>query len=155
MKIGRFLRNATDREHNGYKELVEQECRGVASYSALKKGMWMIIILSAVFYALFMFDTRSTGAGFHDSFWILIAFPMVSWMLYCVYCGVRRVRPDLLEPTTGTADLEGGDSARGESEDSRLKTRLHSGTVTVKTTTATRDDRPVHDDTFNVLNSEL
>jgi Leucine-rich repeat (LRR) protein len=156
IKIGRFLRNATDREHSGYKELVEQECRGVASYSALKKAMWMIIIISAVFYALFMFDTLGTSAGFHGSFWILIVFPLMSCVLYCAYCGVRRVRPDLLEPRTGPADQDGADPARSESADARQKTRLHSGAGVLKTITATREDGPgEHGDTFNVLSGQL
>jgi Leucine-rich repeat (LRR) protein len=155
MKVGRFLRNAAECGHGGYLEIIEQECRGVASYAALKKAMWMIIVLSAAFYSLFMFDTFGASTGFNDSFWVLIVFPLMSLVLYCIYSIVRRARPELLGPPTVDAAAEADGGASSGTEDAVPMAKIHSGALTVATTATPDPGDSVFSDTFNVLNAQL
>ena len=85
LKVGRLLTHARAASLVGYREIVEEECAGVAPPPMLRRSMWMIVHLSAAFYALSLFDTNGIEAGFQRAYWLLIVVSLLPATIYCVY----------------------------------------------------------------------
>lgn len=93
-KVGRFLHNALIARLSGYEIAIEDECAGIGGIYMLRRSVWMILNLCAIFYGLFMFDTIGTTTGFKGSFWVLVVVPFLPTILYSVYSLCVRCVPE-------------------------------------------------------------
>lgn len=92
-KVGRFLHNAISARLGGYDSTIAAECANISGVAMLRRSVWMILNLSAIFYGLFMFDTIGTTTGFKQSFWVLIVVPLFPTFCYGAYRLCARFVP--------------------------------------------------------------
>ena len=84
-QVGNFVSTAKAYNQLQYVERIEQECKAVGQVPILINAMWMLISVSACFYALFLFDTLGDSVGLHGAYWVLIVMPLMPLCMYSVY----------------------------------------------------------------------
>jgi hypothetical protein len=83
LKIGRFLCSAEEHgQLDKFVRILEQQCEGAGSASFLQSALWMLVTLSCLFYALFLFDTLGDAVEFRRAMWVLIVVPLLPLCLY-------------------------------------------------------------------------
>jgi len=89
LKLGRLLHNAVKLEQWGVLEEVNKESRGVGISWVLRRLVRMVLVFSACFYTLFLFDTLGEKQGFDGAYWVLIVVPLLPVCALLVYRCVR------------------------------------------------------------------
>ncbi len=78
--VGDILLRAEERGYNVYKDNLNLETHGLAQ--SLVHSMWLLVPLSCLFYALFVFDTYADQAGWRASLWavcLMAGMPLLLW----------------------------------------------------------------------------
>jgi hypothetical protein len=58
------------------------ECQHAEIVKVIRVSFWIITFMTCTFYSWFIFDALGDEVGFRQSFWILIAYPMLPILLY-------------------------------------------------------------------------
>jgi Leucine-rich repeat (LRR) protein len=103
METKRFLRRAAELGRKDLIDRIDADCAFVGSETMLIRSMWLLIVVSCWFYALFLFDTLGDAVGFSRAYWVLIVMlvlPVLAYTLFRLYSGTSFVRRrDLLLST--------------------------------------------------------
>jgi hypothetical protein len=107
LKVGRFLCLARDAGRGDCAALIEEECEGVGNEVVLRRAVRMLVAVSCLFYAMFLFDTLGDKVGFTGAFWVLIVMPLLP---VCYLAGyqiwLRATQQSLLESKVQRAQAE-------------------------------------------------
>jgi Leucine-rich repeat (LRR) protein len=147
LKIGRFIALVLECGKVEYLGIIEIESQGMGSVDKMYHAIWMLVMFSFVFYAMFLFDTLGDTVGVEKAGWVLLAVPITPFMLYFVASQRRQAREDRanaetemieMRTTLSTAPVSLSQAATPESieRDPRDSRALH---------------RPTESATFNVL----
>jgi len=117
-ELQNFLRRVTEEGKLGYLDLVNEECAGVGTAEHVLLAVKLIVCYCCAFYTLFLFDALGDTQGFRASWWVLIVFPVLPFIVL----GSVRVYRDYvvgLEPAGGSIQKAGLDEAREISMNNR------------------------------------
>jgi Leucine-rich repeat (LRR) protein len=95
METKRFLRRAAELGRKDLIDRIDADCAFVGSETMLIRSMWLLIVVSCWFYALFLFDTLGDAVGFGRAYWVLIVMlvlPVLAYTLFRLYSGTSFVR---------------------------------------------------------------
>ena len=84
-KVNRFVEYAKEKNRLEFVDLIEEECEGCLDSELVMRSVWMIIIISCLFYTLFLFDTLGDSVGVYGAYWVLVVMPLVPLVDYLVY----------------------------------------------------------------------
>ena len=84
-KIGNLLSGAKEQNESLLVKRIEQECTAIGTAPILMNSMWILIIVSACFYTLFLFDTLGNAVGPRSAYWVLILMPLIPMCMCAVY----------------------------------------------------------------------
>jgi hypothetical protein len=90
LKIGRFLAAALDNKRQDAVDAVEREVRRAGLVSVLWRSSWLLVTVSCLFYALFLFDTLGDAVGLRKAYWVLIVMPLMPTAIYAGYQATLR-----------------------------------------------------------------
>jgi hypothetical protein len=82
VKVGRFLNLALQQGKPEFMQLMNVECQRAGAAVVVRRSLWMVCAFSCVFYTLFVFDTLGDKVGFGGAYWVLIAVPMTTVLLF-------------------------------------------------------------------------
>jgi hypothetical protein len=85
LKVDRLLFLATAAGRADIVREVEAECARAGSAHVLRNAAWMLLSTCSLFYTLFLFDTLGSAVGFAGALWVLVAMPMMPFVLYVSY----------------------------------------------------------------------
>jgi hypothetical protein len=77
LKLGRFLTAATEANRTDLVEEVRRHCKDIVDARFLWRAVWAILVVSALFYTLFLFDTLGDAEGLQGAYWVLIVVPLL------------------------------------------------------------------------------
>jgi hypothetical protein len=78
-------------------DVLERNCRGIASLKKLRRSLFIIVCFCCAFYALFVFDTVGSSVGMTHALWAVVVVP--TFPLWIV--AVVRLRAYLLRRGVG------------------------------------------------------
>jgi Leucine-rich repeat (LRR) protein len=82
VKIGRFLTTALDAGQPLYLQLVDSECKGVASQRMLRICATQLLLFTCFFYVPFLFDTLSDAVGTTEALWVVNIAPLFPALIF-------------------------------------------------------------------------
>lgn len=93
LELGRFIHRALEQQKVNLLELVKLECSVVNYDVLLTNVVWLLIVVSFLFYTLFLFDTLGDAVGFGGAVWVLVAVPLGPLVLYMLVQLILRQYP--------------------------------------------------------------
>jgi hypothetical protein len=79
LSLGRVMTNARAAGVGAqYAQLIEAECARVANPVTVRHAVWLLLGFCGVFFPIFLFDTLGDTVGVYESYWVLIAVPIMS-----------------------------------------------------------------------------
>jgi hypothetical protein len=108
LKVGRFLSLAQDAGRSDCVAQISTECCGVGDVRVLRRAALMILQVSCLFYALFLFDTLGDVHGYAGAYWVLIVVPLLPVCLLAAYIGYVHYGAQQGSASTGIGSAQGG-----------------------------------------------
>lgn len=91
IEIGRYVCASVDNRKLDCKAYVAAECEVIDFDTASYNVLWLLLWISCLFYALFLFDILGDSVGFVDACWVWVAVPLLPVGLYGVETCFKRV----------------------------------------------------------------
>jgi Leucine-rich repeat (LRR) protein len=118
LKVGRFLCLAEDAGRRDCVTQISTECMGVGDIRVLRRAALMILQVSCLFYALFLFDTLGDVHGYEGAYWVLIVVPLLPVCLLAGYVSYVHYGsgPQGSAAAGGDGRADGGAGRSGEGQ---------------------------------------
>ena len=90
LSISSVLSQISGDEHltKGYRDKLNSQCEHV--FEVMYRALWIVVLLAAVFYSLFLFDIIGDNMGWRGALWAPITLTMIALTLYLLYgCNVH------------------------------------------------------------------
>lgn len=88
IEIGRFLSSTADLgSKTDFKDVIVRDCDVVRNEGLVEAVSWMLIIVSFLYYTLFLFDTLGDAEGPDRSYWVLVLVPSIPLVLFLIVRG--------------------------------------------------------------------
>jgi hypothetical protein len=81
LEVGRYVSAAVAADRQDCLDEVENACVGIVTAKRLRMPMYVVALVSCMFYTLFLFDTLGDEVGFASAFWVLIVVPLLPAVL--------------------------------------------------------------------------
>jgi hypothetical protein len=115
VEVAMIVREALDKNVMKVIEVIDLECLSVGSDTMLLRVLWVLVMLSSLFYTIFLFDILADTDGLSHAYWIFVVVPVCAAMLigvFYAYTGTYFVRfrsrlPSFYSEKSSSADHSG------------------------------------------------
>jgi Leucine-rich repeat (LRR) protein len=111
LEVGRYVSVAVAAGRQDCLDEVESACTAVATPQQLHTTLCVVLMVSCMFYTLFLFDTLGDEVGFTGAFWVLIVVPLLplaAVAFYAALSGLQGTRSAETRKVGHTVDPEAG-----------------------------------------------
>jgi hypothetical protein len=109
-------------------DAVKKYCKDVVEVRFLWNAVWAILLVSALFYTLFLFDTLGDAVGLQNAFWVLIVVPILPLLGCAIEALWLALQPRVLE-SHRESTAAGAEDPRLSEMEARASAIVEMGTV--------------------------
>jgi hypothetical protein len=86
LSISSVLSQIAGDEHltKGYRDKLNAQCEHV--FEVMYRALWIVVLLAAVFYSLFLFDIIGDDMGWRGALWAPLTLTFTALVVYLLYC---------------------------------------------------------------------
>jgi hypothetical protein len=129
LKVGRFLTVATEARRTDLVEELRASCKDIVDGWFLWRSVWTILMVSCLFYTLFLFDTLGDAVGLHKAYWVLIVVPLVPTIGWTAEILLPSAQPRPPPAPTSELDRRSSTDPRLSEMEARASAIVEMGTV--------------------------
>ena len=107
LKVGWFLCTASSQKRVDAVQAVEAECQRAGAVEVMRRSAWLLVGISCLFYALFIFDTIGDKEGFAGAYWVLIVLPLMPAVIFACYNAFLYVYREVESHRQESSQVEG------------------------------------------------